>query len=71
MKFMWAVIFLNCLFSIYAFSDLSYKVEYMGIEDSASLKTIKSTIQLNTLKKKKPDSVQALILRAHKANSFF
>jgi translocation and assembly module TamA len=63
MKFMRAIIFLGLL-PIYAFSDLSYKVEYMGIEDSASLKTIKSTIQLNTLKKKKPDSIQALKYRA-------
>ena len=55
MRFIFFAVFLGCFFTIYGFSDLSYKVEYVGIEDSTALKTIKSTIQLNTLKKKKPD----------------
>lgn len=64
MRRLFAAIFLGCCFTINVFSDLSYKVEYIGIEDSTALKTIKSTIQLSTLKKKKPDSIQALRYRA-------
>ncbi|MES2199024.1 MAG: BamA/TamA family outer membrane protein [Chlamydiota bacterium] len=46
------------------FADLSYKIEYIGIEDSFALKMIKSNVQLNTLQKTLPDSIQALRYRA-------
>ncbi|MBM3207832.1 MAG: hypothetical protein FJZ57_04425 [Chlamydiae bacterium] len=42
----------------------SYSVEYLGLDDSSALKTIKSTTQLNTLKKRPPDSINAVRYRA-------
>lgn len=57
-------LFLGCSFTALAFSDLPYKVKYVGVEDAAALKTIKSISQLNTLKKKPPDSLSALKYRA-------
>ncbi len=47
-----------------AFGGTPYTVEYLGVEDAAALKTIKSVTQLSTLKKKPPDSIYALRYRA-------
>lgn len=55
---------LGCLLSIHTFADLSYKIEYIGVEDSIALKMIKSTTQLKNLQKTLPDSIQALRYRA-------
>ncbi len=57
-------LFLGCSLTALAFSDLPYKVKYLGVEDAAALKTIKSISQLNTLKKKPPDSLSSLRYRA-------
>ena len=46
------------------FCDLSYKVEYIGVENTAALKTIKATTHLSTLKKTAPESISALRYRA-------
>ncbi len=46
------------------FGDLSYKVEYIGLDDAPALKTIKATAQLHLLQKTLPDSIQALKYRA-------
>ena len=54
----------GCLLSATCFANLSYKIEYVGIEDNLALKMIKSTTQLNVLQKTLPDSVQALRYRA-------
>jgi translocation and assembly module TamA len=45
-------------------AGISYDVEYLGLSDSAALKTIISTTQLNTLKKVVPDSINAVRYRA-------
>ncbi|MBM3198265.1 MAG: hypothetical protein FJZ58_03310 [Chlamydiae bacterium] len=45
-------------------ADLSYKVEYVGVEDATAMKTIKSLSLLTTLKKNPPDSIHALRYRA-------
>lgn len=45
-------------------SSVPYKVEYVGVENPAALKTIKTTTHLNTLKKTPPDSINALRYRA-------
>ncbi len=46
------------------FCDLSYQVEYIGVENPAALKTIKATTHLSTLKKTAPESISALRYRA-------
>lgn len=46
------------------FSIISYKLEYIGIDDPEILKTIKATTHLNTLKKNAPESIYALKYRA-------
>jgi len=58
-----------CLLAFFCISvslsaHLSYKVEYLGIDSTSTLKTIKSIAQLNTLQKLPPDSMQALRYRA-------
>lgn len=55
---------LGCFLTLSGFADLPYKVEYIGVDDSLALKMIKSTIQLTTLQKTLPDSIQALRYRA-------
>ena len=57
-------LFLGCSLTALAFSDLPYKVKYVGVEDATALKTIKLISQLSTLKKKPPDSLAALKYRA-------
>jgi translocation and assembly module TamA len=47
-----------------AMADLSYRIEYFGIEDGLTLKTIKATSQLHILQKNLPESIQALRYRA-------
>lgn len=46
------------------FSSISYKLEYIGIEDPNILKIVKATTHLNTLKKTPPESIYALRYRA-------
>jgi translocation and assembly module TamA len=46
------------------FASISYKVEYIGVENPVALKTIKSSTNLSTLKKTPPESISALRYRA-------
>lgn len=56
--------FLFFLLTFQGWSSIAYKVEYIGVENSAALKTIKTTTHLSTLKKNLPDSISALRYRA-------
>ncbi len=46
------------------FGVIPYTVDYVGVDNPTALKTIKSITQLNTLKKRPPDSIYALRYRA-------
>lgn len=48
----------------YLEAKVSYTVKYLGIDDSAVLKTLRSTTELSTLIKKHPDSFNAVRYRA-------
>jgi translocation and assembly module TamA len=64
LRFFHFFLLLGSSLSIYAFSEISYKVEYVGIDNASALKTIKSITQLSNVQNKKSDSIQALRYRA-------
>lgn len=52
------------LLCTYTEASVSYTVQYLGIDDSSVVKTLRSTTQLSTLKKRPPDSINAVRYRA-------
>ncbi len=62
MRFLFFLLF-TCFISR-GFCDLSYEVDYIGVENPTALKSIKATAHLSTLKKTLPESMSALRYRA-------
>ncbi|MCX6989480.1 MAG: hypothetical protein NTX49_00195, partial [Chlamydiae bacterium] len=58
------LLFLLLLIGSYAEASTSYTVQYLGIDDTSIVKTLKSSTQLSTLKKRPPDSINAVRYRA-------
>ena len=58
------LLFFILFFSSYAEASLSYTVQYIGIDDTSVVKTLRSSTQLSTLKKRPPDSINAVRYRA-------
>lgn len=58
------LLFLSLLFCCNIYAGVSYTVQYLGIDESAVVKTLRATTQLSTLKKRPPDSINAVRYRA-------
>lgn len=55
---------LSLLICTFGQASVSYTVQYLGIDDKGVVKTLRSTTQLSTLKKRPPDSINAVRYRA-------
>lgn len=58
------IVLIIFLFPLLVFASVPYTVDFEGVEDSHLLKVIRSSSQLNSLKKRLPSSINALRYRA-------